>query len=306
MENSDSEMDDGNISATDDLNSPEKEHISKYKRLKGGNCEQRSPIVSPLRLDLEKSPIENENMCMEHENNNINHEDDIETASTTSNSLSSLIRKPKKSKIILESDDASSSSSDIIENNKKISQNSSFKKKANRKIINSDDDTVCEENENANESFMSIGKSDSDSDELYEKTKTLTNSDKKKNTNRHSLRPIMDDTELKPETSIAMMIENERLKRLNLNKNKKLSPEKKETDLEDDLFIIKTIDGERTELYLDTAQLLGVSNKISRHLKEHQIQGITFMFESCFESLEEIKNGSEGSGCVLAHCMGLG
>lgn len=29
------------------------------------------------------------------------------------------------------------------------------------------------------------------------------------------------------------------------------------------------------------------------------------MWDACYESLEQIKK-SDGSGCILAHCMGLG
>lgn len=36
-----------------------------------------------------------------------------------------------------------------------------------------------------------------------------------------------------------------------------------------------------------------------------QAQGIKFMWDSCFESVKEARK-SAGSGCILAHCMGLG
>jgi transcriptional regulator ATRX len=36
-----------------------------------------------------------------------------------------------------------------------------------------------------------------------------------------------------------------------------------------------------------------------------QAEGIKFMWDACFESLKDAKN-SKGSGCILAHCMGLG
>ncbi|XP_037030539.1 uncharacterized protein LOC119070351 isoform X7 [Bradysia coprophila] len=40
-----------------------------------------------------------------------------------------------------------------------------------------------------------------------------------------------------------------------------------------------------------------VHSDVTKYLKNHQIDGIKFMFENCFE---------QNSGCILAHCMGLG
>jgi Superfamily II DNA/RNA helicases, SNF2 family len=31
---------------------------------------------------------------------------------------------------------------------------------------------------------------------------------------------------------------------------------------------------------------------------------VKFMWDACFESLKQLK--TKGSGCILAHCMGLG
>ncbi|XP_052864770.1 transcriptional regulator ATRX homolog [Anopheles cruzii] len=51
--------------------------------------------------------------------------------------------------------------------------------------------------------------------------------------------------------------------------------------------------------------LLEVDKKLVKQLKPHQANGVKFMFDACFESLEQMKE-SKGSGCILAHCMGLG
>lgn len=51
--------------------------------------------------------------------------------------------------------------------------------------------------------------------------------------------------------------------------------------------------------------LLEVDKTLVKKLKPHQANGIKFMFDACFESLERARN-SKGSGCILAHCMGLG
>jgi transcriptional regulator ATRX len=36
-----------------------------------------------------------------------------------------------------------------------------------------------------------------------------------------------------------------------------------------------------------------------------QVKGVKFMWDACFESLKQLKK-TKGSGCILAHCMGLG
>lgn len=50
---------------------------------------------------------------------------------------------------------------------------------------------------------------------------------------------------------------------------------------------------------------LEVDKGIVSCLKPHQCNGVKFMWEACFESLDRIDKGP-GSGCILAHCMGLG
>lgn len=51
--------------------------------------------------------------------------------------------------------------------------------------------------------------------------------------------------------------------------------------------------------------LLSVESKMAKKLKPHQASGIRFMWDACFESLDRAKK-TGGSGCILAHCMGLG
>lgn len=51
-------------------------------------------------------------------------------------------------------------------------------------------------------------------------------------------------------------------------------------------------------------ELLVVDKDLVKHLKPHQAVGIKFMWDACFESLERVEK--PGSGCILAHCMGLG
>jgi SNF2 family DNA or RNA helicase len=65
------------------------------------------------------------------------------------------------------------------------------------------------------------------------------------------------------------------------------------------------------ELFLDIdpdtkQRMIQVDPKIACHLKPHQIEGLKFMWDNCFESVKMIQKGKKASGCILAHCMGLG
>jgi transcriptional regulator ATRX len=53
-------------------------------------------------------------------------------------------------------------------------------------------------------------------------------------------------------------------------------------------------------------KLIQIDEKLVKCLKPHQFEGIQFMWDSCFESVKLLKKGDKGSGCLLAHCMGLG
>lgn len=48
-----------------------------------------------------------------------------------------------------------------------------------------------------------------------------------------------------------------------------------------------------------------VHRDIQKHLKSHQTDGIKFMYDCCYGSVDSLKD-HPGSGCILAHCMGLG
>lgn len=53
--------------------------------------------------------------------------------------------------------------------------------------------------------------------------------------------------------------------------------------------------------------IVEVDTSLVGFMKRHQVKGIKFMYNCVIESLEMLKKDpNKGSGCVLAHCMGLG
>ncbi len=265
---SDSESNQSEIEEDIEEETPNK--LSKER--KNSSNDQKSPILSPLNLNLIKSSTQDNN-------------EDEET------SQDSFVKKPNKSKRILDSDETSSNDSSTYSNN-------TIKKRRSKIVIESEDESNSVE-------YISSSSNDSNVDiyaNAITKTKLLVNSETKKKESRHVLRNIIDDSQLKPETSRAIMQENERLKRLDLLKIQKVV----NNETENDLIVLNSKTKEFPEIYLDNAKLLRINSKVSCHLKDHQIKGIQFMFDSCYESLDEIKNGNLGTGCVLAHCMGLG
>lgn len=48
-----------------------------------------------------------------------------------------------------------------------------------------------------------------------------------------------------------------------------------------------------------------VHPKLTSRLYPHQKDGVLFMWQACYESVAQLQN-HPGSGCILAHCMGLG
>ena len=51
--------------------------------------------------------------------------------------------------------------------------------------------------------------------------------------------------------------------------------------------------------------LIWVLPELVTKMKPHQLDGTMFLWDNIYESIAQIKKGSEGTGCILAHHMGL-
>ncbi|XP_046893357.1 transcriptional regulator ATRX-like isoform X2 [Hypomesus transpacificus] len=123
---------------------------------------------------------------------------------------------------------------------------------------------------------------------------------------RKKIRKIIEDDHLRSETLRALKEEEDRCKRL---ADRELNRE--------DLREVIVIDDESqvacpitTKLVLDQDEttkepLIQVHRNLVTRLKPHQVDGVQFIWDCCCESVKKANN-TPGSGCLLAHCMGLG
>ncbi|XP_061391965.1 transcriptional regulator ATRX homolog, partial [Musca vetustissima] len=121
---------------------------------------------------------------------------------------------------------------------------------------------------------------------------------KKKNVKRKDIRKIIKSDDLNLSTKEAAKEEEERRKRI--EERQKLYNK----------IYVKPESTEVTELVLDfdtetKKAILEVDKGLVKKLKPHQVTGVKFMWDACFETVKDAQE-KPGSGCILAHCMGLG
>ncbi|CAI5643957.1 unnamed protein product [Oreochromis niloticus] len=124
---------------------------------------------------------------------------------------------------------------------------------------------------------------------------------------RKKIRRIIEDENLRAETQEALREEEERCKRL-ANRDQQMEDRREIIVIEDELS--QVVCPVTTKLVLDQDEetkkpLVQVHRNLVTILKPHQVDGVQFIWDSCCESVKKA-NSSPGSGCVLAHCMGLG
>ncbi|KAL1261338.1 hypothetical protein QQF64_006603, partial [Cirrhinus molitorella] len=123
---------------------------------------------------------------------------------------------------------------------------------------------------------------------------------------RKKIRKIIKDDKLRTETRDALKEEEERRKRI--AERERLREKLRETIVvEESSQVTCPI---TTKLVLDEDEetkepLVQVHRNLVTKLKPHQVDGVQFMWDCCCESVKKVEK-SGGSGCILAHCMGLG
>ena len=170
------------------------------------------------------------------------------------------------------------------------------KKKPKRRLAQSDDSSDDSDSEKPKKKRRRI-RSNSDSNSGGE--------DNQSRVGRHNIRKVIKDKNLADETKEAAAEERERRKRM-----------EERQAIYNKMFKLDTVgeggsSGAINQLILDFDEntkktIIEVNKKIATKLKPHQARGVKFMWDACFESVEQIKSGKVPGGAILAHCMGLG
>ncbi|KAM7044662.1 transcriptional regulator ATRX isoform 2-T2 [Molossus nigricans] len=176
----------------------------------------------------------------------------------------------------------------------------SYKQKKKRRRIKVQEDSSSENKSNSEEGDKE------DDDEEEEEEEDENDDSKSPGKGRKKIRKILKDDKLRTETQNALKEEEERRKRI-AEREREREKLREVIEIEDASPTQCPI---TTKLVLDEDEetkepLVQVHRNMVIKLKPHQVDGVQFMWDCCCESVKKTKK-SPGSGCILAHCMGLG
>ncbi|CAH1126465.1 unnamed protein product [Ceutorhynchus assimilis] len=306
-----SEKDKNNDKSSDKEQAKEKDEETKVNGMLSGSDEESdkdkeaNEKIEKSKND-EDSPEEEESRKKKKTKKKMK---DNEKNDTDEDAHSSDDSDKGKNKVTIES------SSDEDAPQLKAGSKSDSKKRSKKKVISDSDSSDCDRNADSNlnstksNNSSSSSSSNSDNEKSEEETqsksrkrikklKDSSSSDEEDKSTRKALRKMIDKDSLSETTLKAEAEEKARKARI-LEKQNKYN---KIFELKADAVVDKVVldFDEKTN-----KPLLSVHKKLVKHLKPHQVLGIKFMWDACFESLDRASK-TAGSGCILAHCMGLG
>ncbi|XP_037117129.1 transcriptional regulator ATRX [Syngnathus acus] len=271
-------------------------------------------------------------------------EDDDEEQQDSEDSSSDVeVKKSgRRHKLLRHKLSLSEAESDDDKDDKAEKSKKSVKKKRENKKVDSDDsaDSDFKNSASSGESVMSEALSESDNGEKRRKTRASKKKDDEKQKaqkkkrrrikvqdsssneksgdeddddpdgedrkGRKKIRKILKDDKLRTETRDALKEEEDRRKRI-------AEREELRKKLRETIVLVESSEVTcpiTTKLVLDENEetkepIVQVHGNLVTKLKPHQVDGVQFMWDCCCESVKKIEK-SPGSGCILAHCMGLG
>eukprot|EP00092_Neocalanus_flemingeri_P001700 GFUD01001814.1.p1 GENE.GFUD01001814.1~~GFUD01001814.1.p1 ORF type:complete len:1623 (+),score=612.15 GFUD01001814.1:145-4869(+) len=311
----DENNDAGDLSSDEQQKTPVKEKAKKEKRPKKVYSDSDSDSSKPKRKN--KPALLSMKLS------------ETESSADEAKYRSKMEKKAAAAKEAVADSDDSPGSSDIAQSSAQKKKEKSKK----RKVLSSDTENGASDSEQSAEeeeseyeqSDSSVDKKkkrnrrkkdsssdDSDSDRPKKKRKRIKDGsesededeDASPNKGRHEIRRILKDKNLTESTKEAAAEERERRKRIEdrqalYNKTFSLPEGKREGENVTGQLVLD-FDPETMDI------LVEVNKKLVKKLKPHQVKGVKFMWDACFESIAQIKSGKLPGGAILAHCMGLG
>ncbi|XP_039279743.1 transcriptional regulator ATRX homolog [Nilaparvata lugens] len=206
------------------------------------------------------------------------------------------LSKKKKNIVLSDSDEDYKVASESPEEKSSDSDAKATKRKksASSSVVSSDEDSN-KKTKKKRKRIINRGDSSSDNAEKEDEANLSQNK------GRRNIKRIIKDKDVAETTRSAAKDEEERKQRI-LDRQKaynemfKLIEENTSKKIEK---LVLDFDPKTKE------ELISVDKGLVAKMKPHQANGVKFMWDACFESVERINDG-EGCGCILAHCMGLG
>lgn len=225
---------------------------------------------------------------------------DAELSSSDSDVLPKIKSKKRKAKSSSSNEDSESNSEEEFiklgkkkklkgkGGKKKVGTGKARKRRRIKAPSSSDDEEVSKDEDDEDES----GSSDDDDPDTPKRLK------------RKKIRKIKSEKKLTSQTKSAVKAEEERRKRI-AEKQKIFNGIVQEVDESSPTKCPVT-----KQLVLDFEEetkkpIIEVDKGLVVKLKPHQVEAVQFVWDCTFESVKRSKT-EEGSGCILAHCMGLG